>query len=137
MSEAPTRTPGRDDREQKGGRPPLPPEQRRARRLTLRLREEELAELRERAREFDLSVSAYARRLVMRRKLRPGRLRPEELALLGQVNRMGNNLNQLMIQIYTHQAPLGLASTVRECLELLKEIRDLLATREGRREAAR
>lgn len=42
---------------------------------------------------------------------------------VGQLNRLGNNLNQLLVQIYTYQAPLGLRSTVHNLLTLVKGIR--------------
>jgi len=110
----------------KRGRPRLPEEKRREQAISVRFRPEELEQVAEAARPFSLSVGAYARRLLLGTRPHPPRLPREVLALVGELNRIGNNLNQLVKLIHQHRAPAGLLAAVRQCLAVLTEACELL-----------
>jgi len=99
--------------------------------VAVRFNPEELHQVAERARAFSLPVGVYARRLLLGKQPRPPRLSRKALALVGELNRMGNNLNQLVKLIHQHRAPAGLLTTLRQCLEVLTEARELLNSDSG------
>lgn len=108
-----------DVRPRRPGRPRLPETDCRRLGVLVRVSAPELAQLRESATGAGLAIATYLRAVGLRHRVRPA-CSPVDLRLVGELNRLGNNLNQLLILTYTHRAPDALAPTV-ESLRLLLE----------------
>jgi hypothetical protein len=80
-----------------------------------------------RARSVSLSVGAYLRTKAFGSKLDPGRIPAANLRFLSELSRLGNNLNQLLVLIYTGRAPLGLLATLRALRREVGQLRAELA----------
>lgn len=92
----------------------------------IRLSPAELARLKESATAAGLGLAAYLREVGLRHRVRPARS-AIDLRLIGELHRLGNNLNQLLVLTYTHRAPDALAPTVESLLLLLETILAALA----------
>ena len=99
----------------------MPEPERRNLGCRVRLSPTELATLEESATAAGLAVSSYLRELGLRHRVRPARS-AVDLRLIGELNRLGNNLNQLLVLTYTHRAPEALAPTLERLRLLLETI---------------
>ncbi len=117
----------RGARPRRPGRPRLPETDRRKLGVLVRVSVTELKKLRESATEARLAVASYLRVVGLRHRVRSAQS-PFDLRLIGELNRLGNNLNQLLILTYTHRAPSALAPTLESLRLLLESLRALLAS---------
>ncbi len=105
----------------------MPDPERRSLTSMVRLSPAELAELEESATAAGLAVATYLREVGLRHRVRPARC-AVDLRLIGELNRLGNNLNQLLVLTYTHRAPAALAPSVEGLRLLLETILAVLGT---------
>lgn len=111
----PTLAPARSRR---GGRPRLDSEERRAHRVVVLVSRSESEALLAAARGARCSVSALLRDCVQRRRPRP--VVPEvNYQAVAALNRIGNNLNQLVALAHAQHLPLDLLPVLRQLLALL------------------
>lgn len=110
----------------KPGRPRLPPNEIRERRLGVRLTEEEYWTIRRNAEELGLPVTYYLRARGLNQRPRPRGYPKANLIYYDELNRLGNNLNQLLVLIYSNRAPLGLLSTLRRLQEAVEALKGSL-----------
>lgn len=108
------------------GRPRLPRESHRSVSVRVRFSPSELAQLRLAAAECSLPLATYIRAEALHQRIRPPSVPQVNLRCVGELNRLGNNLNQLLVLIYTNRAPLGLLGTLRALLGLVDEVKGLL-----------
>ncbi len=110
-------------------RPTLPATERR--RLTvagLRVTEDEHAEILERARVAGLRPASYLRRAALSRHVQPPPAIPEiNQHGIGELNRLGNLLNQVTVYLHQGQAHTVPMDLVRDLYDLLIVIRRQLA----------
>ncbi len=73
------------------------------------------------ARAAGLSVASYLREAGLLRPLRPA---PSviDLRAVQAINRLGNNLNQLLVLTHTHRAPAELSPTIETLLRFLSAL---------------
>ena len=96
--------------------------ERRTRKATVRLTEEELARLKEAARRAGWSQEAYLRALIGGIDPRP-KPPPDYLAMTRELHAIGNNLNQ--IARYFHGGGLASRGMLEELKKCIAEIREL------------
>lgn len=77
----------------RGGRPALPPSERRSQRVVAHLTPDEYSVLKDRARAFGVSASELARRAITKVKL-AAPVSAQNVKWWGDVGRLGSNLNQ-------------------------------------------
>ena len=120
----------RPARSRRGGRPRKRASARRSCGLSLYLRPDEMEQIRTAALIAHLPVSRYARQVLLRQPIQPPTVPEVNLATYGELCRQGNNLNQLLVLIHTHRAPIGLRRAVEELLALNREIKFRLLGRQ-------
>lgn len=103
----------------KGGRPPS--ETKRDQQITVCLTKLEKLAIQKRAQKAGLNLSDYGRQMVLTGKAQV-RLTPEENAILNQVAKLGNNLNQLAHKAHAD----GIRSIAFEASRLLGQLNQLL-----------
>jgi hypothetical protein len=106
-----------------GGRPPRPASARHSVPLTTWVKPGELARILHRVAEANLSVSAYLRTAALRVTINPPSVPRVNLRLLGDLGRVGNNLNQLVHAIHAGRAAPGLLTVLNELLVMLQTVR--------------
>ena len=103
----------------KGGRPPS--ETKRDQQMTVCLTKLEKLAIKRRAEKAGLNLSDYGRQMVLAGKAQV-RLSPAENAVLNQVAKLGNNLNQI-----AHKANAdGIRSIALEAQRLLRQLSEIL-----------
>ena len=103
----------------KGGRPPS--DTKRDQQITVLLTRLEKLAIQKRAKKAGLNLSDYCRQMVLTGQAQ-ARLTPEENAVLNQVAKLGNNLNQI-----AHKANAdGIRSIAIEAARLLGQLSQLL-----------
>jgi mobilization protein NikA len=115
----------------KPGRPRLSDARRRTTAVMVRLSPDEREVITASAGAAGLSLATFLREGGLARPIRPS-LSVIDLEAIGQLRRMGNNLNQLLIHTYTHRAPAGSTETLETLLALLEEIKQTILLREAR-----
>jgi hypothetical protein len=103
----------------KGGRPPS--ETKRDQQITVCLTKLEKLAIQKRAQKAGLNLSDYGRQMVLTGKAQV-RLTPGENAILNQVAKLGNNLNQLAHKAHAD----GIRSIAFEASRLLGQLSQLL-----------
>lgn len=83
-----------ENRKHKGGRPSKPLSEKRRYTLRFRVNTAEYIAVKEKARSSNLTVSEYARCMVLKGQVVVP-IRPEELRLIAELTREKNNLNQI------------------------------------------
>jgi len=108
------------------GRPPLPPAARRTERIHLRVPPAFAARLREQAHARHLTLSRFLLVALQRRELPP--LPPTRLdfEVVGQLARIGNNLNQAVHLLHTGRLDPTFATALAELRSELSSLRRLL-----------
>ena len=109
----------------KAGRPPKSPELVRKLRLTVRLSDEELASVRTKAEIVNLPIATLLRLAALGTPLRPV-VPAANLAAVGELNRIGNNVNQLAYLAHQGRIPSHLLPTIVELQALLGTTRAAL-----------
>lgn len=94
--------------------------------LSVRITESQYRMLKAQAAEHSLSVSQLARAAVLSQKLRPPSIPKANFVYVGELNHLGNNLNQLLVLIYTNRAPLGLLSTLRQLQHTVNKVKAMM-----------
>ena len=102
-------------------------------RLTVRVSPREQAEIARRAGEAQVSVGTFLRLAALGATVAPAKVPEANLRSIGELSRVGNNLNQLVKLIHQGRAPLGLRGVVEALLGLLGSIKAILS---GEREGA-
>ena len=120
-------------RPHRGGRPRLAADQVKVRRVVVLLSEAAHAALQERARGACSSLSAFLRDAGTGRKPRPTVPAVNYLAV-SELNRLGNNLNQLVAAVHAHILPQDLLPVLLELRELLPLSKAELTTKTGAEE---
>ncbi len=82
------------DRKNKGGRPPKTDDEKRSETVRFRITLRQMTALRNKAKKSRLTLSEYARNMTLNGKV-TAPATPEELALIAELTREKNNLNQL------------------------------------------
>ncbi len=105
-----------------GGRPRLDGQQRQSCQVMVRFTERDAATLRDLAKRAGLPLQKLIRRAALEAKIPP---RPPEVHLdcVGQLRRIGNNLNQALLLTYRGGGPTDLRTAILELLLLCREIR--------------
>lgn len=103
----------------KGGRPPS--ETKRDQQITVCLTKLEKLAIQKRAQKAGLNLSDYGRQMVLTGQAQV-RLSPEENAILNQVAKLGNNLNQIAHKAHAD----GIRSIAFEASRLLGQLSQLL-----------
>lgn len=103
----------------RGGRPPSATK--RDQQITVCLTKLEKLSLKRRADKAGLNLSDYGRQMVLTGKAQV-RLTPEENALLNEVAKLGNNLNQIAHKAHAD----GVRSIALEAQRLLRQLSELL-----------
>lgn len=111
------------------GRPPASPG--RPIKVTFRLSEEEHARLLARVEELEVGQSAYLRAVALGRQVPQPAVPRTNLKAIGELNRIGNNLNQLVKLLHSGKAPYGLRSTLEAVHAAVEAMRRTLAGVEG------
>lgn len=104
------------------GRPRLSSEAQRGIRLATRVTLRECGLIAERAAEANLTLAAYLRTAALRARINPPLVPPINLRFVGDLGRVGNNLNQLVHAIHAGRAPAGLLAAVEEVRSLLVDV---------------
>ena len=94
--------------------------------LSVRITASQYRLLKAQAAENSLTVSQLARAAVLNHKVRPPSVPKANLSYVGELNRLGNNLNQLLVLIYTNRAPLGLLSTLRDLQRTVNQVKAMM-----------
>lgn len=102
--------------QQAKGRPKLTAEDRRAARLTIRFSDEEQAALEGLAAEAGLSVSAFVRAAALGARITVQR-DGVPMAVVGQLRRLGNNLNQVLKEARFQNFPPQIAAEAETALQ--------------------
>ena len=105
------------------GRPPATEPTRRTVSVRVRLTPREHARLRKRARDLHRSLAGYVRLVALRGKIPPPPVPAVNLAAVGELNRIGNNLNQAVHLLHTGYLSSELASALSEIESLLRSLR--------------
>ena len=100
--------------------------ERRTRKATVRLTEEELARLKEAARRAGWSQEAYLRALIGGIDPRP-KPPPDYLAMTRELHAIGNNLNQIARKAHALGAPVDAARYDAEAQRLEAALREIVA----------
>jgi len=108
---------------QRVGRPPLEPQVIRRYGVAFRVNAEERARLRTLASASGLSVSTYARRVLLGEPLRFPTVPATNLLYVHQLCRVGNNLNQLVKLLHQNRAPVGIRDVLEELITLLGDVK--------------
>ncbi|HVT59506.1 MAG TPA: plasmid mobilization relaxosome protein MobC [Thermoanaerobaculia bacterium] len=108
------------------GRPALPAEWRRDHPLMLRLTSSEHDVLRRRAALARLPTAVYVREAALRRRSPPRVVPLVNIRMVGQLGRLGNNLNQLTKLAHQGQTSPALLPCLSELLVELRRLRRLL-----------
>ena len=103
----------------KGGRPPS--EKKRDQQMTVCLTKLEKLVVQRRAEKAGLNLSDYGRQMILTGKAQV-RLSPAENAVLNQVAKLGNNLNQIAHKAHAD----GIRSIVLEAQRLLRQLSEIL-----------
>ena len=98
------------------GRPCKPEPEQRAVKLYFRVTPAELAAIKTRADELGLRVSDFARSMVRDGKVRVSRSRNFDPALFAQISRLGNNLNQCLVEARRGNFPPDVAAAAEDAL---------------------
>lgn len=115
-----------------GGRPRLLQEHARDTSIRVRMSAVELAQVRAAAADAALPLATYIRLEALKCRIRPIAIPKANLIYVDELNRLGNNLNQLLVLIYTNRAPLGVLSTLKELQRVVEEVKaTLLGVGEG------
>jgi hypothetical protein len=101
--------------------------------LSFRVTEAELAEITSRAQLAGLDRSTYVRRAALAQRIVALRVPAVHLQAIGQLQRIGNNLNQAVRLVHEGRLSPDLGSSVEEVRRLLLELRRALRG-EGRGE---
>lgn len=103
------------------GRPPLPASRRRCVSVLVRVTPSEHEVLIASARAAGVSVASFLRDTGLRLPMRaaPAAI---DLRAVQEMNRLGNNLNQLLVLAHTHRVPTELSGTIEALLVLLDAI---------------
>jgi hypothetical protein len=105
------------------GRPRLSPDAQRGIRVATRLTLRECGLIAALAAEANLTLSAYLRAAALRAKINPPLVPPINLRFVGDLGRVGNNLNQLVHAIHAGRAAPGLLAVIEELRSLLDDVR--------------
>ncbi len=89
--------------------------------MFVRVTESEHEALLKSARVVGLSVPSFVREAALRRRMKP-LSSVIDLRAVQEMNRLGNNLNQLLVLTHSHRAPAELTGTVERILALLSAI---------------
>ena len=108
------------------GRPPLDPRNLRDCRLTVRFTEAELEYVTAKAARAHLEPAPFVRLVAIGTTVSPPRVPEINFQAIADMNRLGNNLNQLVKLIHSRRAPSGLAPAIEELLEHFDRIETLL-----------
>ncbi len=112
--------------ERSGGRPLLPPAERRDRVLTVRMNAAERQIIWRRASLARLSAAAYARLMALRPSAPPRSVPIVNVRSYGQFGRLANNLNQLTRLAHEGRLPPGLLHCLTALLAEVRQVRRLL-----------
>ena len=94
--------------------------------LTLYLTAREIGLVKRSAAEAGAPVAVYARTAVLHQRLRPPKLPAANVQAARELNRVGNNLNQLLVLIYQGRAPLELEQLTRDLSSTCEQLEQVL-----------
>ena len=114
----------------RGGRPRLRDDARRTKRLRVRVSEEERARIESLAEAAALSLGTYLRLTALNRTIRPA-VPPINYGCIQQLARLGANLNQALLAVYTRGESSELRAILFELLALLRDLRSTLVGRDA------
>lgn len=113
----------------RGGRPRLRDDARRNERLRVRVSKAEKTQIENLAEAAALSLGAYLRLAALNRKVRPA-VPAVNYLVLREHHRLGENLHQALLAVYTRGASSELRAILVELLTLLRDLRSALVGRD-------